>query len=194
MHYHVLYLHGFLSSPFSGKAKAAREYFEGRGLASVTAPDLNCEPDVALSRIAEAVDRAQGPVLLMGSSLGGFFAAHAAASRALPCILINPCLSPWRFAERYLGEQPLYGGRGTFVVEAHFVDRLREMGQAPALTDTPSQIYLSTADEVLDWREAYAHFAAGERIVVPGDDHRLSTFEQHLPTMERFMKQALGNP
>ena len=193
MHYHIVYLHGFLSSPHSAKVAATRAYFEGGGLASVSAPDLNVEPDAVLERIGRSLAGVRAPGVLIGSSLGGFFAAHMAARLSLPCILINPCLSPWRFASRYLGEQPIYGGVGTFVVRQRYVERLHAMGEAPAFSSGRSTlVLLGTADEVLDWREAQSHFSACEQIVVEGDDHRLSTYSHHLPQMARFIERALG--
>jgi uncharacterized protein len=85
---HLFYLHGFASSPDSAKARFLRERFEARGLA-LRAPDFN-QPDFStltvtrmLGQLDEAIDAlAPGPVVLIGSSLGGFVALHAAAARA----------------------------------------------------------------------------------------------------------------
>lgn len=85
---HVLYLHGFASSAKSTKAA----FFAGRlrpyGI-DVHGPDFN-EPDfasVTVSRMIAQVDAAlaalpPGPVALIGSSLGGFVAFHAAVRQA----------------------------------------------------------------------------------------------------------------
>ena len=85
---HVFYLHGFASSPRSGKAAYLRERLEPLGL-PLHVPDLN-QPDfstLTVSRMLDQVDDAidalaPGPVALVGSSLGGFVAIHAAARRA----------------------------------------------------------------------------------------------------------------
>lgn len=82
---HLFYLHGFASSPASGKAAYLRERLAGLGFV-LHAPDLN-EPAFAtltVSRMIDQVRRAMaaqppGPVALVGSSLGGFVALHAAA-------------------------------------------------------------------------------------------------------------------
>jgi uncharacterized protein len=82
---HVIYLHGFASSPASSKAQRF-----GRGVAAhgvgFTCPDLN-EPSFEsltitrmLVQTAAAIAAAgEGPIALVGSSLGAFVAAHAAA-------------------------------------------------------------------------------------------------------------------
>ena len=83
---HVVYLHGFASSPASSKAQRFGRDLEARGV-GFTCPDLN-EPDFRtlttsrmLAQTAEAVAAAPaGPVALVGSSLGAFVAVHAAAA------------------------------------------------------------------------------------------------------------------
>lgn len=81
----LVYLHGFASSPRSSKAR----YFAARAAAAglpFECPDLNA-PDFTtltvtrmIDHVSQALDRAgDGPVALVGSSLGAFVALHAAA-------------------------------------------------------------------------------------------------------------------
>jgi uncharacterized protein len=85
---HYFYLHGFASSPESGKADYLRRRLAPLGI-PLHAPDFN-EPDfssLTVSRMLEQVAAAMaalpaGPVGLIGSSLGGFVAIHAAAMQA----------------------------------------------------------------------------------------------------------------
>ena len=82
---HLFYLHGFASSPESGKAAYLRGRLAPLGL-PLHAPDFNA-PDfssLTVSRMLDQVEAAiaalpAGPVGLVGSSLGGFVALHAAA-------------------------------------------------------------------------------------------------------------------
>ena len=84
----ALYLHGFASSPQSTKARVLTERLEPFGVRLV-APDFN-EPDfstLTVTRMLEQTDREiealpPEPVALIGSSLGGFVAIHAAARQA----------------------------------------------------------------------------------------------------------------
>ncbi len=84
---HVIYLHGFASSPDSSKARGLGERLTRCGV-SVRCPDLN-EPDFAtltVSRMVEQVERLVAtlpvPVVLVGSSLGAFVALHVAQRQA----------------------------------------------------------------------------------------------------------------
>jgi len=82
---HVVYLHGFASSPASGKAQRFQRACEEAGM-SFTCPDLNLPSfeTLTVTRMLEQTRDAiaatgDGPVMLVGSSLGGFVAVHAAA-------------------------------------------------------------------------------------------------------------------
>ena len=82
---HVVYLHGFASSPESSKAQRFRRELHARGV-GFSCPDFN-EPAFEtltttrmLDQVRQAVGQIKdGPVALVGSSLGAFVSVHAAA-------------------------------------------------------------------------------------------------------------------
>ena len=82
---HVVYLHGFASSPESSKATRFKRELESRGV-SVSCPDFN-HPEFEtltttrmLGQVREALGHIKdGPIALVGSSLGAFVSVHAAA-------------------------------------------------------------------------------------------------------------------
>jgi hypothetical protein len=85
---HVLYLHGFGSSPQSSKALELRVRLAAHGV-PLHCPDFN-EPDfstITVSRMVTQVERGlrelpPGPAVLIGSSMGGLVAWHVAARGA----------------------------------------------------------------------------------------------------------------
>jgi pimeloyl-ACP methyl ester carboxylesterase len=82
---HLFYLHGFASSPMSSKAQFFGERLAERRLKLHT-PDFN-QPDfstLTISRMLQQLEKRiaatpPGPVVLIGSSLGGFVAIETAA-------------------------------------------------------------------------------------------------------------------
>jgi pimeloyl-ACP methyl ester carboxylesterase len=104
----VIYLHGFASSTHSGKATYFGERLRAKGVEVVT-PDLNL-PDFStltvtrmLDQVGALLDRADGPVTLFGSSLGGYVAVNAAArwpERVGRLVLLAPALD---FSDEGLG-------------------------------------------------------------------------------------------
>jgi len=85
---HIVYLHGFASSPTSAKRAFFAERLAAFGL-ELRCPDFN-EPDfhsMTTTRMIGQLERElevlpPAPVALIGSSLGGFVALHAAARQA----------------------------------------------------------------------------------------------------------------
>lgn len=82
----MIYLHGFASSSRSGKASFFAQRCRDAGI-GFEAPDLNL-PDFStltvtrmLEQTAALLDRADRPITLIGSSLGGYVAVLAAARR-----------------------------------------------------------------------------------------------------------------
>jgi pimeloyl-ACP methyl ester carboxylesterase len=80
---HVIYLHGFASSPESSKAQRFGRELAARGVA-FSCPDLN-QPSFETLTVTRMLDvtagliaQAESPVGLVGSSLGAFVALHAA--------------------------------------------------------------------------------------------------------------------
>ena len=96
----VVYLHGFASSAQSGKATYLAARYREQGV-EFHAPDLN-QPDFStltvtrmLAQTRALLDGAAAPVTLIGSSLGGFVALHAAAEcpeRVERLVLMAPAL------------------------------------------------------------------------------------------------------
>ena len=85
---HVVYLHGFASSPASSKASRFARELGALGV-GWSCPDFN-QPAFETLTVTRMVDQAlaaveaaeRGPVALIGSSLGAYVAVHAAARDA----------------------------------------------------------------------------------------------------------------
>ena len=118
----VLYLHGFASSAQSSKASYFRTRFAEHGITLET-PDFNL-PDFStltisrmLQQVADSIAaQDEGPVVLMGSSLGGFVAVQSAINNPASVsrlVLLAPALD--FSAERVgdLGDRSLDQWRAT---------------------------------------------------------------------------------
>lgn len=112
----IVYLHGFASSPNSGKAQFFRRKFAERGV-PMQIPQLdegNFE-GLTISGQLKVIERAVGgkPAILMGSSLGGYLAALYAArhSEIERLVLLAPAFQfPRRWQERYSVEDWMRDG------------------------------------------------------------------------------------
>ena len=183
----IAYLHGFNSSPLSHKAQVTQRYMAERGLGH----EYACP---ALPPLARDAMNAIQPLIasrpcFIGSSLGGFYATYLAEKHDLRAVLINPAIDPHIGLRAYLGpQQNLHTGEPYELTEAH----LREWEALYLARLTPSRYLLivETGDEVLDYRRAVERYAGAEQIVVPGGDHSLQSFPQHLSRILEFSRAA----
>lgn len=150
---HVIYLHGFASSPGSSKAQwFAREL--ARAGVGFSCPDFNLPSFDTLTvtrmldQTREAIEAAgPGPVALIGSSLGAFVALHAAARDAADVptprgagsrgrvdrlILLAPALEFGGNRLRQLGEHGIdeWRARGTLRVFHYALNQPADVGFA----------------------------------------------------------------
>jgi len=122
----IVYLHGFASSPESGKARFFAGKFRELGV-PFTAPHLdegNFE-GLTISGQLRVIEKAVGgePVVLMGSSLGGYIAAlYAARSVQVDkLVLLAPAFHfPTRWRARYSAEELELWRRGGTIPFFHY--------------------------------------------------------------------------
>jgi predicted esterase YcpF (UPF0227 family) len=182
----IVYLHGFNSSPQSHKAQVLQRYLAGHGLAHEYAcPAL---PPLAREAICEIEKLPLGAgVCLVGSSLGGYYATYLAEKHGLKAVLINPATDPHVGLRAYLGAQKnLHTGEPYELTEAHLRDW--QALYAPRITPRRYLLIVETGDEVLDYRRAVERYAGAEQVVIPGGDHSLQSFPQHLPRILEFSR------
>jgi predicted esterase YcpF (UPF0227 family) len=177
----IVYLHGFNSSAQSHKAQVLARYLEERGLAAQYAcPDLPPHPAEAIRAIEAFAD-----ACFIGSSLGGFYATWMAEKHGARAVLINPAIDPHVGLRSYLGPQSnLHTGEPYELTEAYL--RAWKDLYLPRVTPSRYLLLVETGDEVLDYRRAVERYAGAEQIVVPGGDHSLASFPQHLPRILQF--------
>lgn len=187
---HLLYLHGFRSSPQSMKARKMSALMAERyPQVHWWCPQLPPSPREAAALIEHGTrDWPVATTGLMGSSLGGFYAAWLAQRRGFRAVLINPAVEPARELSRSIGPHSLWHDPQTrFFFEPRFIDELRSLHTGPLTQPQRCLAVIATGDEVLDWREMHSHYAQAQLRIVQGSDHALSDFDDHLPAILQFL-------
>ncbi|MBL0422880.1 esterase [Ramlibacter sp. AW1] len=189
---HLLYLHGFRSSPLSAKAMLVAQQVPRlhAPLQRWWCPQLPPSPREAMAMLRQGTsDWPAATMGVIGSSLGGFYATVLAEARGCRAVLLNPAVHPARDLASQIGEQAAWHDPGTlFRFEARHVDELRGM-EVPSLAH-PANYFavIAKGDEVLDWREMSARYAGARIKLLEGGDHALSDFEQaHLGEVLGFL-------
>lgn len=184
----IVYLHGFNSSPASGKARQLGDHLAGLGrLADYYCPALPNSPREAIAKVEAHLTRAgAGGVTLVGSSLGGFYATFLAEKHGWKAVLVNPAVRAHKLLKSALGTQTnWHTGEKWVLTEAHIAE-LAAL-DVPHITQPERYLLLAqTGDEVLDYRDAVAYYAGARQIVEDGGDHGFAGFERHFQTLLDF--------
>ena len=182
----ILYLHGFRSSPASWKVRLLSEHMAAAGLGRhFSCPALSHIPNVAIAQAETLIAAADGPLTLVGSSLGGYYATWLAEKHDLRAVLINPAvLAPLSLTEHLGTQTNLYSGE-TFEFTATHIDELRAL-EVPRIMPERYLLLVESGDEVLDHRQALTRYAGCRQIVVDGGDHSFTRFPDFLPQILEF--------
>jgi hypothetical protein len=190
---HLLYLHGFRSSPASAKARRMAAWAAEQNGLVFDCPQLPPSPREAMALVADRVAGwpAQGSAVI-GSSLGGFYATSLAEQpvhRSWRVAVLNPAVDPARDLAAHIGTLTTWHDPGLkFDFTAGHVAELAALAP-PARLTRPLRYYalIAKGDELLDWREMLARYAGCDGEMLPGSDHGLSDFEAHLPGVARHL-------
>ena len=182
----ILYIHGLNRSPASRKASQLSALMQRLGRAqALRVPALYHHPRQAIVQLESAIDELGRP-LLVGSSLGGFYATYLAERHGLKALLINPAVNPQLRFEGYLGPQTNYYTGETWELTLDHVAALAELAVPPPGDPARFQVWLQTGDETLDYRQAQAFYRACALRIEPGGDHGFANFAAHLPALLAF--------
>ena len=183
----IVYLHGFNSSPASGKAKVLDEYMTSLGRqADYLCPALPNSPGEAITHVEAKLAQCRSPITLVGSSLGGFYATHLAEKYGWKAVLVNPAVHAHTLLQSALGPQTNWHSGEKWVLTEQHLAELATM-DIPAITRPERYLLLAqTGDEVLDYHDAVAYYAGATQIIEDGGDHGFAGFERHFQTILDF--------
>ena len=211
----VLYLHGFASSGRSSKATFLTQRFHEQGIPTRT-PDLNL-PDfstLTVSRMLQQVDTAiddlpDEPLVLIGSSLGGFVAIHAAAQRpdrVHRLVLLAPAIDFGGNRMKQLGNNDLaewkrYGRTTVFhhaygrMMPVHYelYEDASHYNAQDAMLPQPIIVFQGKHDDAVDPAavEAWARRRPNVELHLLDDDHQLAA---SLPFIWDTLRKSLVVP
>ncbi|MFT6269587.1 MAG: putative esterase YcpF (UPF0227 family) [Alphaproteobacteria bacterium] len=206
--HHLVYLHGFLSSPQSVKAQQticfAKKHFPSLNL---HVPQLPGDVHKALKIIDNLV--ATLPLQqtgFIGSSMGGFLSTyciekysikdHATAQAsttnrklaACPkAVLVNPAVEPFELLRDYLGQHVNEYTNEVFHILPQHIVKLRQLFVNKLADPSRYKVLLQKGDETLDYKLAAKKYAYSNLVVEEGGDHSFVNYEAHLPRIFRFL-------
>lgn len=193
----IIYLHGLDANPNATKALITAKHANTIGIATLR-PDLNYPPGEVMTQLLALIDDNPDCVLI-GSSLGGYFATLLSDMTGTPAILLNPSIRPDLSFRRFLKDrfegQSLSDETVIYTTTGNWQIKFKDLAwfEAHRLTiKHPSQlrVLLNLGDELLD---AYAtqtfYQNAGVHVLSQaGGDHRMSNYPDRIDTVLSWVK------
>lgn len=173
----VFYIHGFASSSKSPKVQALKDF-----CATLKVEAIGLDYDSTLPRhqimkkLSADINKLGGlHNLLIGTSLGAYYAVCLASKRKDECIIMNPCLAPSESLQKYnLPDEVIQSYQGF---------------------DNPTiyacSVFLETGDELFDYRLAEKHFANNGVTVIEGGSHRFENLDLVLQKVKSYCNWEL---
>lgn len=178
MHNPIIYLPGFNSGPQSEKSIQLKLHFPGL----VAAIYDTWDPDHGFKQIDALIHPLlQDHPLLVGSSLGGFWAYQFAQKYALKCALLNPCMTPEVSLRPSAGKVENFytGATGILTLDdLHKYPGYRLTANAPCMAHTRCTVLHEKGDEVIPFEESVKNFAGKAKLVLlEGGNHRFAQLD-----------------
>ena len=188
----LVYLHGFRSSPRSSKA-----VMTGQGIKALSSlenpiewycPQLLASPKESIAMVEDHIKRSGADrIVVVGSSLGGFYANYLAEKYGCKAVVLNPAVRAARELAPHVGMMTAYDSDEPFDFRPEYIDELTSL-QVEKISN-PSRYFLIAAkgDELLDWQEMVGFYPGAKHLVLEGGDHGIADYADHLPQVLKFI-------
>lgn len=187
----LIYLHGLDSDANAIKAQMVDGYCqEHYPDMEVIRPDLNRTPDDVVALLTGLIGDGKD-VVLMGSSLGGYFATLMSDKLGVPAVLLNPSIRPdlsfRRFLSEYYAKQDLFADTVIYKTTGGWDICYGDLAwfehhRLQVVAGAKLSVFLCLGDELLDAAASQAFYEQkGSKVVtISGGDHRISDFDRYV--------------
>ncbi len=206
-----LYLHGFLSSANSQKGRWLVQQVQMENRQTQQASEVLLEPafkeiitltypisspDESVQKVEallqELLTQKNHSIVLMGSSMGGYYAQFLGQKYRLPYIMINPALNPKPIFLQYLGASSNPSTGEKFIIDETYIQQLESYDVTRLDKSIPALLLLDEGDEVIDVATALMKYQDKSDLkteiqVFKGGDHAFQHLTEAWPLIKTFI-------
>lgn len=187
----ILYLHGFQSSPHSFKAQLLESRLNALNCEKeYICPQLLSSPAKSIEMALDLVrDSTLSSLVIIGSSLGGYYANWIAEKLKCRAVLLNPVIDPWNI--KILGDSPDKSDlrvREWLEFVQQYEKELQSIRVAKITNPERYMLIAAKGDALLDWRMMVEHYEGANQTIIDGSDHGLSDFEEYIDKVLSFCR------
>ncbi|WP_201618404.1 YqiA/YcfP family alpha/beta fold hydrolase [Psychrobacter urativorans] len=206
----IIYIHGLDSDANSIKGALLEDYCQSHHPdIKVLRPDLNKSPAQVFVQLSDLVAVAgdASKIVLIGSSLGGYFATLISNHTGCPALLLNPSTQPHITLQRFsdnpnsnvtndnikVSDQILYTTSGGWSITRADLQWFAEHRLQSVHYPTKLAIFIKEGDELLD-PSVSAKFYQQQGTAVTlqaGGDHRFNDFSEQLPMLINILQKLV---
>lgn len=178
-----LYIHGFASTGNAFKGKVLGNYF---GREKVISPTLPVDPVKAMAILEQIVaENSDNELVLVGSSLGGFYSIYLSEKYGLKAVLINPVID-WSVMKHVVGVNKNWQTGEEFEFSESEYESLQQFHVTKPNCDN-FLLLLQKDDELLDYRKTIEFMPTAEAVVKSGGGHHYNDFAEDMEILEKFI-------
>lgn len=151
-------------------------------------PQLLASPKQSMEMVIQHIDQTKADqIIVIGSSLGGFYANYLAEKYGCKAVALNPAVRAARELAPHVGMMTAYDSDEPFDFRPEYIDELKAL-QVERIS-IPSRYFLIAAkgDELLDWKEMSEFYTGAKQLVLEGSDHGISDYPKYLPQVLEFI-------
>ena len=179
----IFYIHGFNSSAASSSGRLLERQLGVR----VHAMEYRSDAMYADSfkSLTEQLNRhGDGCNVLVGTSMGGFYALMLSQALQTPCVAFNPVVEPRQQLRQFLGRNVNFVTQKAYDFTEGMLDSYPERVADPG-NNVPVQVYVSETDELLQGNAELVR-AIFPDCTVTRTSHRIGDFSPYLATIRSF--------
>jgi len=182
----ILFLHGYDSSSQGDKPKLLRQLYPHNRL---LIPDLPLDPLECMDLSEDTLRTASNDTIIIGASLGGFYAYYLAAKFKKDCLLINPVYQPAMEAKKMLDleenlekKKVILNAANMYLTYASNLNSLKH--------PINCFVALGSQDSIIDPKKSALHFSDALVKNYDDDHYMLNSFPAIMKDFENFLEET----
>lgn len=167
----VIYLHGFNSDENSTTIKNLRKTFPdliGISYDYISADTAHQE----IKRTIETTLKIDTDIIIVGTSLGAFWAHYFAQKYGLKCVLLNPSLYPWLSLSKYIGMNKNFNSGVERILTVDDVAAYKKY-ETEIIPGIFRVVVLGIKDDVINYGDTEKVFQNNSNVILIDEGHRI---------------------
>lgn len=191
---YIMYIHGFSSSGRGEKVSELRNYFKS---SKIISPTLPVDPLGAVEYLERIIDKIinkkNGKIFTIGTSMGGFYSYYLATKRDIPGIQINP-LVDIEVMRKFLGININFKTNKSFDWTEQHIERLKTIdlfnNENIKIENKNLNLFLSKDDELFDVSKTLLVYKNANSVdLFENGGHRFEIFKETLDLIEEIINR-----